>query len=74
MKAWPRFYDPSTGRYLDNWQAERDARREAEAQRDAEAAARREAEAHRDAETAARREAEAEIRRLREQLRGRQQD
>ena len=30
-EGWPRFYDPSTGRYLDNWQAERAARIEAEA-------------------------------------------
>ena len=30
-EGWPRFYDPSTGRYMDNWQAERAARIEAEA-------------------------------------------
>ena len=59
-EGWPWFYDPSTGRYLDNWQAERAARLEAEVRRDAEAAARI--------------EAEAEVRRLREQLRRRQQD
>ena len=30
-EGWPRFYDPSTGRYMDNWQAERAARAQAEA-------------------------------------------
>ena len=54
-EGWPRFFDPSTGRYLDNWRADRVARAEAEAQRDAEAAARA--------------EAEEEVRRLRNLLR-----
>ena len=29
-EGWPRFYDPSTGRYLENWRADRAARAEAE--------------------------------------------
>ena len=32
--GWPRFYDPSTGRYLENWRAERAARQAAESERD----------------------------------------
>ena len=58
-EGWPRFYDPSTGSYLETAQEVWAARAEAETQRDAEAAARL--------------EAEAEVRRLREQLRRRQQ-
>ena len=57
--GWPRFYDPSTGHYLETAQEVWAARAEAETRRDAEAAARR--------------EAEAEVRRLREQLRRHQQ-
>jgi hypothetical protein len=34
-KGWPRFYDPSTGVYLENWREERASRAEAEAERDA---------------------------------------
>lgn len=34
-EGWPRFYDPSTGRYLENWRAERAARQAAESERDA---------------------------------------
>ena len=60
-EGWPRFYDPSTGRYLENWRQTSAARSEAEA-RAAEAAARA------DAEAAARAQAEAELRRLRERL------
>ena len=54
-EGWPRFYDPATGRYLENWR---------------EAAFRAEQSAIRaEQEAAARAEAEAEVRRLREQLR-----
>ena len=56
-EGWPRFYDPATGRYLENWR---------------EAALRAEQSAIRaEQEAAARAEAEAEVRRLREQLRRR---
>ena len=34
-EGWPRFYDPSTGVYLESWREERAARAEAEAERDA---------------------------------------
>ncbi len=54
-EGWPRFYDPSTGAYLENW-------RQVQADREAERAARHAAEARGDA-------AEAEIERLRERLR-----
>ncbi len=57
-EGWPRFYDPATGTYLDNWRQERAAL-------EAERAARRSAESRADA-------AEAELRRLRKQLRQRQ--
>ncbi len=53
--GWPRFYDPETGTYLENWRQDRAARMEAEAQRDS--------------EMTARQEAEAEVRRLREENR-----
>jgi Uma2 family endonuclease len=53
--GWPRFYDPASGTYLENWQRTSAARAKAEAQRDA-------------AEARAA-EAEAELRQLREQLR-----
>ena len=59
--SWPRFYDPSTGTYLENWRQTSAARAEAEA-RAAEATARAEA------ESAARSRAEAELRRLQERL------
>ena len=54
-EGWPRFYDPATGTYLENWQRTSAARAEAESQRDA-------------AESRAS-GAEAELRQLREQLR-----
>ena len=60
-ESWPRFYDPSTGNYLENWRQISAARAEAEA-RAAEASARANAEA------AARAQAEEELRRLRERL------
>ena len=60
-EGWPRFYDPSTGTYLENWRQTSAARAEAEA-RAAEATARA------DAAEAARVQAEAELRRLREHL------
>ena len=53
-EGWPRLYDPSTGRYLENWRQTSAARAQAEA-RAAEATARADA-------------AEAELRRLRERL------
>ena len=53
-EGWPRFYDPSTGRYLENWRQT--------------SAARAEAEARADTAEAARAQAEAELRRLRERL------
>ena len=31
-EGWPRFYDPATGAYLENWRQEREARMEAEAE------------------------------------------
>jgi Uma2 family endonuclease len=34
-EGWPRFYDPSTGTYLENWRETADRAAEAEAQRDA---------------------------------------
>jgi hypothetical protein len=34
-EGWPRFYDPATGAYLENWREERAARLAAEAGRDA---------------------------------------
>jgi Uma2 family endonuclease len=41
-EGWPRFYDPATGAYLENWRAEQAARTEAEARAaEAEAEARR---------------------------------
>ena len=54
-EGWPRFYDPATAAYLENWRQERAARRSAEAERDA--------------ERAERLAAETENERLREQLR-----
>ncbi len=54
-EGWPRFYDPSTGSYLENW-------RQVSADREAERAARRSAETRRDV-------AEAEVELLRERLR-----
>ena len=53
-EGWPRFYDPSTGSYLENWRQTSDARASAEARADAEATARA--------------QAEEEVRRLRQQL------
>ena len=61
-QGWPRFYDPATGAYLENWQ--RTSVTSAE-----NAAARVEAEWQRDAANAARAEAEAELRQLRERIR-----
>ena len=55
-EGWPRFYDPSTGSYLETWRETSVARAAAEA-RAAESAARADA-------------AEAELRRLRERLGG----
>jgi hypothetical protein len=37
-EGWPRFYDPATGTFLDDWESDRAARFTAEAQRDATAA------------------------------------
>ena len=54
-EGWPRFYDPATATYLENWRQERAARRSAEAERDA--------------ERAERLAAETENERLREQIR-----
>ncbi len=31
-EGWPRFYDPATGAYLENWRQEQEARMEAEAE------------------------------------------
>jgi hypothetical protein len=31
-EGWPRFYDPATGTYLENWRQERQARLDAEAE------------------------------------------
>ena len=59
-EGWPRFYDPSTGAYLETW-------REVQA-------ARAEAETRAAVEQAARRDAEAELRRLREELREHQSE
>ncbi len=53
-EGWPRFYDPSTGTYLESWREMRHSRAEVEARADAEATARA--------------QAEAELRRLRERL------
>ena len=61
-EGWPRFYDPSTGAYLENWRQTAVRAEQTAIQAEQEAAARAEAEAR-----AA--EAEAEVRRLREQLR-----
>ncbi len=55
-----RFWDPAARRYLTTSLEERDARRDAETDRDAEAAARHAAETGRDVEAAARRTAETE--------------
>ena len=60
-EGWPRFYDPATETYLENWRQTSAARAEAEA-RAAEATARA------DAAESARAQAEAELRRLRERL------
>ena len=57
-EGWPRFYDPSTGRYLDNWRTERAARQAAEAQRDT-------ALSERDAALSENRRLREELRRLR---------
>ncbi len=54
-EGWPRFYDPATGRYLENWRGAIDR------------AARAESRANQAESCAA--EAEAEVQRLREQLR-----
>ena len=59
--GWPRFYDPSSGAYLENWRQVWHSRSEAEA-RAAEEAARA------DAEADARARAEAELRLLRQRL------
>ena len=78
---WPRFYDPSTGTYLESWQEMWDAREAAEAQaaveqaaRLAERAARQAAENRAATEQAAREAAEARIRQLEAELRRRQAD
>ena len=79
--GWPRFYDPSTGTYLESWQeawdtreAEREAREAAEAQVAVEQAGRLAERAARLAEQAAREAAEARIRQLEAELRRRQAD
>jgi Uma2 family endonuclease len=61
-EGWPRFYDPATATYLENWRQDRAAR-------EAERLARLSAEAERDAERAERLAAETENERLREQIR-----
>lgn len=73
--GWPRFFDPSTGAYLEGWrevwhgrEAERAARAAAETRAAAAAARAIEAEVRAAAEAAARAQAEAELRRLRELL------
>ena len=65
--GWPRFYDPSTGTYLESWQQVWAAREVAELRAT-------EAEIRAAAETARRRATESELQQLREQLRCRQAD
>ena len=60
-EGWPRFYDPSAGRYLDNWRSERAARQAAESERDR-------AEFQRDRAESQRDDALSENRRLRDEL------
>ena len=57
-EGWPRFFDPTTGTYLENWRQDREALR-------AERAARADAEAELEAERARIRLLEEELRRLR---------
>ena len=68
-EGWPRFYDPSTGAYLENWReaAFRAEQETARAEEESTARAEAEAQAIRAESRAA--EAEAEVRWLREQLR-----
>ena len=56
--GWPRFYNPATGAYLENWQQDRDALR-------AERAARANVEAQLESARARKRELEEELNRLR---------
>ncbi len=73
--GWPRFYDQTTGTYLENWRQTSTARAEAETRatqaetraNEAETRA-NEAETRAEAEAAARARAEAELRQLRERL------
>ena len=68
-EGWPRFYDPATGAYLDNWRQEREAARLAmEAERTTREATQAALQAEREARAAEReriRQLEAELRRLR---------
>ena len=64
-EGWPRFYDPSTGTYLENW-------REAVARAASAEARVTDVETQRDSEAAARAAAEDELQRLRELLRRQQ--
>ena len=57
-EGWPRFYDPATGSYLENWRQDREALR---AEREARAAA----EASQKSDQERIRQLEEELRRLR---------
>ena len=70
-ESWPRFYDPATGMYLENWRQERAAR---EAERAALQAKREALEAERAAHEAERVALQARIRQLEEQLGGQQSE
>ena len=67
-----RFWDPVSGSYLPTFEDERANRLTADARAEVEANARRAAESRAEAETNARRAAEAQVRRLEEELRRRQ--
>ena len=64
-EGWPRFYDPATGAYLENWRQDRAALQAEREVSQAERGARAVAEAELEAERARVRQLEEELRRLR---------
>ena len=64
-EGWPRFYDPATGAYLENWRQDREALRSERAALQAEREARAAAEARLESARARERQLKEELRRLR---------